>query len=88
VTTRKNLDIDRRIILKCILLVKLNADLGWIYVAQDRDQWRALVNTVRNLQVVQILGSSAVVEQLLNSKAGLGCIELVGYANRINIYSC
>jgi hypothetical protein len=56
----KNLDIYGRIILKFIL-VKLNAGLGWIYMAQDRDQWRTLVNTVLNLQVVQILGSSTVV---------------------------
>jgi hypothetical protein len=57
----KNLDINGRIILKFIL-VKLNVGLGWIYMVQDRDHWRALVNTVLNLQVVQILGSSAVVE--------------------------
>jgi hypothetical protein len=25
-------------------------DMDWIHVAQDRDQWRALVNTVMNLQ--------------------------------------
>jgi hypothetical protein len=25
--------------------------MDWIDVAQDRDQWRALVNTVRNLRV-------------------------------------
>jgi hypothetical protein len=23
----------------------------WIYLAQDRDQWRALMNTIMNLQV-------------------------------------
>jgi len=23
-------------------------DIDWIHVAQDRDQWRALVNTVTN----------------------------------------
>jgi hypothetical protein len=26
-------------------------DMDWIYVAHDRDRWRALVNTVMNLQV-------------------------------------
>jgi hypothetical protein len=25
--------------------------MDWIYVAQDRDQWRALVNMVMNLRV-------------------------------------
>jgi hypothetical protein len=27
--------------------------MDWIYVAQDRDQWRALVNTVMNLRSVK-----------------------------------
>jgi hypothetical protein len=26
-------------------------DVGWIHVARDRDQWRALLNTVMNLRV-------------------------------------
>jgi hypothetical protein len=26
-------------------------DLGWIHLAQDRDQWQPLVNTVMNLRI-------------------------------------
>jgi hypothetical protein len=26
-------------------------DVDWIHMAQDRDQWRALVNTAKNLRV-------------------------------------
>jgi hypothetical protein len=26
--------------------------MDWIYLAQDKDQWRALVNAVMNLQVL------------------------------------
>jgi hypothetical protein len=42
--------IDGMIILKWILQ-KLRGSLDWIDLAQYRDSWRALVNTVMNLQV-------------------------------------
>jgi hypothetical protein len=32
--------------------------MDWIDVAQGRDQWRALMNTVMNLRVPKMLGSS------------------------------
>jgi hypothetical protein len=33
-------------------------DMEWIYLAQDRDQWRALVNTVTTLGFHKMLGNS------------------------------
>jgi hypothetical protein len=33
-------------------------DMDWIDLAEDRDQWRTLVNTVMNLRAPKILGSS------------------------------
>jgi hypothetical protein len=32
--------------------------MGWIDVAQDRDQWRTLVNTVVNLRALNLLQNS------------------------------
>jgi hypothetical protein len=37
--------------IKCILREIGWGGMDWINVTQDRDQWRALVNTVRNLRV-------------------------------------
>ena len=42
--------VDGRIILKWIFR-KLNGGIDWVYLTQDRDRWRALVNAVMNLQV-------------------------------------
>jgi hypothetical protein len=39
----------------------------WIHLAQNRDQWRAVVNTVMNLQVTQKVGNF-VTEWLLASQ--------------------
>jgi hypothetical protein len=48
--------------------------MGWTNVDQDTDQWRTLVNTVMNLQV---LGNSWVTEELIVSQEGLRSMELV-----------
>jgi hypothetical protein len=42
--------LDVRVILKWIF-ERLGVGIDWIDLAQDRDRWRAVVNTVMNLQV-------------------------------------
>jgi hypothetical protein len=46
---QKDQDVGERIILKCILENRMGWD-GLVHLAQDRDQSRALMNTVMNLQ--------------------------------------
>jgi hypothetical protein len=45
--------------------------MDWIDLAQDRDQWQALVNTIMNLKE-----NSSVTEQLVAFQ-GLNSMELV-----------
>jgi hypothetical protein len=46
-----NLGVDGRIILRRDLKEICWENVDWIHLAQDRDQWQALVNTVMNLWV-------------------------------------
>jgi hypothetical protein len=46
--------------------------MDWIDLAQNRDQWRALVNTVMNHKM---LGSSRVAAQLAASQEGLSSMS-------------
>jgi hypothetical protein len=47
----KDLGIDGRILLKWILGGIWLEGVDWIHLAQDRDWWWALVNTVMNIWV-------------------------------------
>jgi hypothetical protein len=45
--------------------------MDWIDLAEDRDKWRALVNTVMNLRIPKTLGNSSVTSELTASQEGL-----------------
>jgi hypothetical protein len=46
----ENPGVDGRILFKRVVK-NWDGGMGWIYLAQDRDRWRALVNAVMNLSV-------------------------------------
>ena len=48
--TKIKLGVDVRMILKWIFR-KGDKCMDWIYLAQDRNRWRALVNAVMNIRV-------------------------------------
>jgi hypothetical protein len=48
-----------------------------IYLAQDREQWRALVNTAMNLRLHKVLEISWMIAQLTASQEGPSFMKLV-----------
>jgi hypothetical protein len=51
--------------------------MDWINLARDRDQWRALVNRVMNLQVSQIAGN-------FSSRCTTGCFSRTAQFHEIS----
>jgi hypothetical protein len=51
-------------------------EMDWMHLAQDRDQWRAHVNTV-TFGLHKMLGSSKVATKLTASQEGLSSMKLV-----------
>jgi hypothetical protein len=68
---------------RCRWVDNIKMDLGEIglggvdWLAQDRAQWRALVNAIMNLWVPKMLGNYRVASQLVTSRVVLSSIELV-----------
>jgi hypothetical protein len=54
-------------------------DVGWIGMAQDRNRWRALVNSVMNLRFLKMPGNYRVAPQLAVYRVMLSSIELVSW---------
>jgi hypothetical protein len=55
--------------------------IDWIYLAEDRDQWRALLNTAMNLRVPQTVGKllSSCTTSDFSRRAQLHYVNLLSY---------
>jgi hypothetical protein len=51
-------------------------DMNWIHLPYDRNQFRTILNTVKNLHVTQEAWNSELTEQLLASREPLCSMEL------------
>jgi hypothetical protein len=52
-------------------------DVDWIGLAQDKDRWGALVNSVMKLRILKLQGNCRVASQLVAPRAVFSSIELV-----------
>jgi hypothetical protein len=75
---------------KIIILNKMDLhkigfeDIDWIHLAQDRDRWWALVNTIMCLlQVPLVSKRSLFAKQLLASQCGFCSMELLQEVNKL-----
>jgi hypothetical protein len=53
---RRRQTLDGKIILKCIKYL-YGVGVGWIDLAEDRDEWRTLVKAVRNIRASSKAGN-------------------------------
>jgi hypothetical protein len=51
--------------------------MDWILLAEERDQWRALVNMEMNIRVTRNVENPSIAERLAASEEGLSSMKLV-----------
>jgi hypothetical protein len=51
--------------------------MDWVHLAQDRDKWQAVVNTVMNLWIHKMWGISWLAWELIASEEGPSSVELI-----------